>query len=62
MGSGPNIKLIQAFMHVLVICKNEDDSIKNEGAREGHNIFPIIRFWGFFQTLKGSPWSDLVEF
>ena len=26
-------ELIQAFMHVLVICKNEDDSIKNEGAR-----------------------------
>ena len=26
-------KLIQAFMHVLVTCKNEDDQIKNEGAR-----------------------------
>ena len=29
----PKFKLIQAFMHVLVSCKNEDDSIKNEGAR-----------------------------
>ena len=23
--SGRNLKLIQAFMHVLVTCKNEDD-------------------------------------
>ena len=27
------IKLIQAFMHFLVFCKNEDYPIKNEGAR-----------------------------
>ena len=26
-------ELIQAFMHVLDICKNEEDPIKNEGAR-----------------------------
>ena len=26
-------ELIQAFMHVLVTCKNEEDPIKNEGAR-----------------------------
>ena len=31
--SGQNFKLIQAFMHVLITCKIEDDSIKNEGAR-----------------------------
>ena len=33
--SGRNLKfeLIQACMHVLVTCKNEDDRIKNEGAR-----------------------------
>ena len=29
----PKFKLIQAFMHVLVTCKNEEDLIKNEGAR-----------------------------
>ena len=28
----PNIKLIQAFMVVLVTCKNEEDPFKNEGA------------------------------
>ena len=27
------IKLIQAFMVVLVTCKNEEDPFKNEGAR-----------------------------
>ena len=29
----PNFELIQAFMHVLVTCNNEEDQIKNEGAR-----------------------------
>ena len=32
-GIWPKFELIQAFMHVLVTCKNEDDQIKNEGAR-----------------------------
>ena len=27
------IKLIQAFMVVLITCKNEEDPFKNEGAR-----------------------------
>ena len=31
-GIWPKIELIQAFMHVLVTCKNEDDRFKNEGA------------------------------
>ena len=46
-------ELIQAFMHVLVTCKNEDDSIKSEGARVV-TTFSIISLWGFFETLKGS--------
>ena len=29
----PKIKLIQAFMVVLVTCKNEEDPFKNEGPR-----------------------------
>ena len=29
----PKFDLIQAFMHVLLTCKNEVDQIKNEGAR-----------------------------
>ena len=34
-------ELIQAFMHVLVTCKNEDDSIKNEWARVVTTFFPL---------------------
>ena len=33
VGIWPKFEPIQAFMHVLVTCKNEDDRIKNEGAR-----------------------------
>ena len=29
----PKFKLIQAFIVVLVTCKNEEDPIKNEGAK-----------------------------
>ena len=32
-GMWPKLELIQASMHVLVTCKNEDDRFKNEGAR-----------------------------
>ena len=37
VGSGPNI--IQDIMVVLVICKNEEDPIKNEDARAGTRYF-----------------------
>ena len=42
----PKIKLIQFFIGVLVTCKNEQDPIKNEGARvvttlSGHGIVPV---------------------
>ena len=46
-------ELMQAFMHVLVTCKNEDDRFKNEGARVFTRFLPLC-LWGFFQTLKGS--------
>ena len=32
-GIWPKFEFIQAFIHVLVTCKNEDDRIKNERAR-----------------------------
>ena len=35
------LELIQAFMHVLVTCKNEDDSYKNEGARVFTRFLPL---------------------
>ena len=34
-------ELIQAFMHVLVTCKNEDDRFKNEGARAFTRFLPL---------------------
>ena len=34
-------KLIQAFMHVLYTCKNEEDQIKNEGARVFTRFLPL---------------------
>ena len=40
-GIWPKFELIQAFMHVLVTCKNEDDRFKNEGASV-RKISPII--------------------
>ena len=35
----PKFKLIQAFMHVLATCKNEDDRFTNKGARVWKNVF-----------------------
>ena len=33
----PKFELIQAFMHVLITCKNKEDQIKNEGSSISHN-------------------------
>ena len=37
----PKFELIQALMHFLVTCNNEDDSIKNEGARVVTTFFQL---------------------
>ena len=36
-----NSELIQAFIHVLDTCKNEEDPIKNEGARVFTRFLPL---------------------
>ena len=54
IGIGRKFDLIQAFMHVLVSCKNEDDSIKNGWARVVTTFFPLYVSGDFFQTPKGS--------
>ena len=41
VGIWPKFELIQAFMNVLVTCKNEDDRIKNEGARVFTRFLPL---------------------
>ena len=40
-GMPPNFELIQAFMVVLVTCKNEEVPIKNEGARVLTTFLPF---------------------
>ena len=40
-GIWPKFELIQAFMHVLLTCKNEVDQIKNEAARVFTRVFPL---------------------
>ena len=40
-GIPPKFELIQAFIVVLVTCKNEEDPIKNEGARVLKRFSPL---------------------
>ena len=37
----PKFELIQAFMHVLVTCKNEEDPIKDEVDRVFTRFLPL---------------------
>ena len=37
----PNFKLVRDVMDVLVTCKYEDDTIKNEGGRVVTTFFPL---------------------
>ena len=37
----PKFELIQAFVYVLVTCKNEEGPIKNEGARVFTRFLPL---------------------
>ena len=47
-------KLIQAFMHVLITCKNEEDSIKNEGATvESPQHISHCKSMGIFPDAQG---------
>ena len=41
IGNCPKFEVIQAFMHVLVTCKNKYDRIKNEGARMFTRFLPL---------------------
>ena len=52
-GIWPEFDLIQAFMHVLTTCKNEDDRIKMKEL-ECSQDFSHYKSMGIFQTLKSS--------
>ena len=47
----PKFELIQAFIVVLVTCKNEEDPIKNEGARVLTRFSPLSM--GIFSDAQG---------
>ena len=44
---GPKFEHVRDFLMFLLICKNEEDPIKNEGARVLTRLY-------VFQTLKGN--------
>ena len=48
----PKFELIQAFMHVIVICKNEEDPIINEGARVLTTFLPLYVYGDFFRRSR----------
>ena len=48
----PEFKLIQAFIVVLIVCKNEEDSFKNEGTRVV-TTFSHYKSMGIFPDAQG---------
>ena len=50
----PKFELIQAFMHVLVTCKNEEDQIKNEGARLFTRFLPLYVYGDFTRRSRAA--------
>ena len=59
----PKFELIQAFMHDLVTCKNEEDPIKNEGAIT--RFLPLYVYGNFSRcsraansAIHGRMWSN----
>ena len=48
----PKFKLIQALIVILVTCKNEEDPIKNKGARVLQD-FPHYKFMRIFSDAQG---------
>ena len=41
-------------MHVLVTCKNEDDRLKNEGARVFTRFLPLEVYGDFFRPSRAA--------
>ena len=47
-------ELSQAFMHVLDICKNEEDPIKIEGARVFTRFLPLKVYGDFYRRSRAA--------
>ena len=61
----PKFVLVQAFMHVLITCKNEGDPIRNEGARVFTRFLPLYVYGDFSRrpraansAVHGPIWSN----
>ena len=50
----PKFELIQALMHVLVTCKNEDDRFKNDGARVFTRFLQLKVYGDFSRPSKAA--------
>ena len=50
----PKFELIEAFIVVLVTCKNEEDPIKNEGARVLTRFSPLQVYGNFFRRSRAA--------
>ena len=50
----PKFELIKAFIAVLVTCKNEEDPIKNEGARVLTRFSPLYVYGIFFRRSRAA--------
>ena len=46
-------ELIQAFMHVLIACKNEEEPNKNEGTSVFTTFLPLS-LWGYFRCSRAA--------
>ena len=50
----PNVKLIQAFMHVLIACKYEKDQMKDSGENVMTTFSPLKVYGIFFRRLRAA--------
>ena len=50
----PKFEHIQAFMYFLVTCKNEEDPIKNAGARVFKRFLPLYVYGDFFRRSRAA--------
>ena len=59
----PKFEIVQAFMYVLITCKNKEDPIKNEGARVFTLDFSHYKSMGIFPDAKGqlTPQSTVLS-
>ena len=58
-GIWPKFELIQAFMHVLFTCNNEDDRFKNEVARVFTRFLPLQVYGVFSRRSRAANFAVL---